>query len=527
MNRSLRRKQQKQKNGKSVEQPLSSALTGLSDSQLSSLHELGNKSVQAFQAGDLPATEYFCQKALSLYSGYAMAWALLSNVSYRRQNYPQAAAQMKKSLDIFPRVAERWMSYSVALKNCHQYDEALVAIEKALKLDPNSPKSLNNKATLLNEIGEVDEAKKVMFRLLQKHPTYGKPYFNFATLHSFSSDDKYSERFERLSHSLDRLKSDEDKRHACFALGKYFEDIGKFQEAFKFFNLGNELSNQGVDYSVEADLNYLEEIKKIYISKGSWMSKYQKNSSSSDMPLYIIGMPRSGTSLVEQILASHKDVYGAGELTILPKLHRKLNIALGNQERDEVNTNKNVEIVSQLSEELFRYMRGLDANTRYVTDKLPMNFLALGAKHVLAPNAKVIHCTRDPIDTCLSNYKKLFEGKLYFTNSLSDLGKYYLGYLEIMEHWRNVLPTQNFIEINYEKLISSTETEIRRLLEFLDLNWDDACLEFHKHKRAVHTASTNQVRQPIYKSSIGQYERYGDLLNPLLKELEPLMKPDV
>ena len=347
-------------------------------------------------------------------------------------------------------------------------------------------------------------------------------------MHKFVDGDRYCKLFEKLDENVEKLSSVGDRRNAYFALGKYFEDISNYQKAFDRYCRANELSNVGTQYSVATDLEKMKKLQTAFSKNGSWLSGFSELASPSDLPVYIVGMPRSGTTLIEQILSSHPEIHGAGELKVLSELNTRLrkvsNDWEGLQSIEAPNRDQIGAEIANCATELVHYMESLSPGAKHVIDKMPTNFLALGAKSLMLPNAKVIHCTRNPVDTCFSIFKRQYENKLQFSSSLKDLGKFYSGYIELMDHWKKVLPADQFFEISYEEVVADVETKAREIIAFIGVQWDSACLEFYNNKRAVNTASTSQVRQPIYTSSVGMHQRYGELLQPLLDEVKNVVK---
>jgi hypothetical protein len=240
----------------------------------------------------------------------------------------------------------------------------------------------------------------------------------------------------------------------------------------------------------------------------------------SDLPIFVLGMPRSGTTLVEQIIASHPDVHGAGELLDLQSITRRVVSGTGGfpgniLALDSVAMNK-------WADDYVAGLRKHSPDARYITDKMPNNFWFVGLIHLMLPNARIIHVKRNPVDTCLSCFTKLFSGTLNQTYDLSELGRYYVDYSRLMDHWRKVLPAGAFLDVQYEDVIADQETEARRMIDFCGLDWNDACIDFYKNKRSVGTASVTQVRRPIYKSSVERWRHYEKFLGPLLDTLGDL-----
>ena len=301
-----------------------------------------------------------------------------------------------------------------------------------------------------------------------------------------------------------------DRMRLEFALGKAWMDVGVGGRAFAHLNSGNRLRRASFSYDVDADVARMDATAAAVGPE--LMGRHAGAGDPSDLPIFIVGMPRSGTTLIEQILASHPDVHGGGELTQLGAL-------LGGAEYPGLASRLTGERLAQLGRAYSEQIAALAPGRRRVTDKTPANFLHAGLIHLMAPNARIIHCVRDPRDTCLSCYTTLFASGQRFAYDLAELGTYYRGYAALMDHWRARLPPDRFTEVRYEDVVADLEGEARRLVAFCGLEWDDACLDFHTTRRQVRTASANQVRQPLYRRSVGRWERYADHLGPLTAAL--------
>ena len=303
-----------------------------------------------------------------------------------------------------------------------------------------------------------------------------------------------------------------------FSLGKAYADLGQNERSFRHFLVGNALKRRDTAYDEPAMLGFFDRVRAAFTP--ALMQSKAGLGDPSTVPVFIVGMPRSGTTLVEQILASHPNVFGAGEredftraVDSLPSLNDG---SLGFPEA-----------VPALSGETLRqlgagYLAGIAAaapDAARITDKMPGNFPYVGLIHLTLPNARIIHLRRDPIDTCLSCFSILFAVGQPQTYDLAELGRYYRAYAALMQHWRRVLPAGVMLEVQYEDVVADVAQQARRIVAHCGLPWDDACLAFHRTQRPVRTASAAQVRQEIYPTSVGRWRRYGDLLQPLIKEL--------
>jgi hypothetical protein len=305
-----------------------------------------------------------------------------------------------------------------------------------------------------------------------------------------------------------------------YALGKSYDDIKSYDQAFDFYIKGAAIKRGKIKYSNEEETSRIDAIINIVDKK--FIEKFsQEDMNPSSLPIFIIGMPRSGTTLTEQIIASHPKVFGAGELDYFMHMIQ------------EKGTEKNGGYPYKLKDltqadmrtwgnEYIRKLRLKHKDKKFITDKMPANYLNLGLIHIILPHAKIIHVKRNPIDTCISCFTHLFNRNQDATYDLAEVGRHYANYARLMEHWRQVLPKDSFFEVQYEAIVDDIEKETRKILEYCNLPWDPSCLNFYELKRNVRTASMTQVRQPIYNSSVERWRHYEKKIGPLLKELDGL-----
>ncbi len=336
-------------------------------------------------------------------------------------------------------------------------------------------------------------------------------YRQLASLKKFSEYDHDVKAMEEAWATPDL--SDEQRMQLAFGLGKSFDDLRRYEKAFRFFSAGNDIKRGTYNFSVEHAENNFGMIKKLFTI--DMFADHRLAGASDETPIFILGMPRSGTSLVEQILASHPKVHGGGELDYLKNVVFHLNKSYKGIFTDVINQAR----INQFSNAGTKYIKMIRAHSnfaRFITDKMPENFRFIGIIKLMLPNAKIIHCRRNPMDTCLSIFKNLFTGDgLLYTNNLRELGQYYKLYGDLMSYWHSVLP--GFIyDIQYEDVVANQEKQSRALLEHCGLEWDDACVEFHKTNQPVQTLSSAQVRRPIYNDSVQAWKRYEKWLTPLL-----------
>ncbi|MBV8538494.1 MAG: sulfotransferase, partial [Alphaproteobacteria bacterium] len=332
----------------------------------------------------------------------------------------------------------------------------------------------------------------------------------------FAADDPHLAAMREMAKDLDSFDA-EARSDLHFALGKALGDVGDYAGSFRHLIDGNALKRRGVAYNEAAVLEFLKSLALVFTRE--MIAGRQGRGNPSQLPVFIVGMPRSGTTLIEQILASHPQVFGGGELSAFSDVMATftgLDEALAGADP--------VAADAALRDVGTRYVdavKPLAPGALRITDKMPANFRLAGLIHLALPNARIIHARRNPIDTCLSCFGRAFTGDQPFTYDLAELGRYYRAYDGLMAHWRSVLPERNFLEVTYEEVVGDLEGQARRIVAHCGLDWDEACLQFHRTERLVRTASATQVRQPIYKTSVGRWRAYGELLRPLLTALGP------
>jgi hypothetical protein len=302
-----------------------------------------------------------------------------------------------------------------------------------------------------------------------------------------------------------------DRATLHFGLGKAFLDIGDSERAFRHYNVGNRLKRSTFAYDPDANARWMTRIAEVFSS--ALLATKADMGAHSDLPVFVVGMPRSGTTLIEQILASHPMVHGAGELKRLQTLVDGIEgfpVSVTNLARTQFEA---------LGHAYLAFVKPTADGRRRVVDKMPSNFLHAGLIRFILPDARIIHCRRDPADTCLSCYTKLFAGEQAFAYDQTELGQFHRSYQALTTHWRETLPASHFLEVGYEAVVDDVEAQARRMLEFLGLPWNDSVLRFHETERPVRTASVNQVRQPIYRTSAGRWRKHAAHLQPLLAAL--------
>lgn len=387
--------------------------------------------------------------------------------------------------------------------------QARAKYERALELAPNSPQALAGYAALLEEHGEIERAEVLLQRAIDAAPKSGALYMALSNLRTGAVTDEHLARLEEVSteerRPVDRIAID-------YALGNI---LAKRDPRRSFEHLVNAGRARRVVQIYDESVN----LNSFNLLTGTFTAEFIRTREGqghpSARPIFIFGMPRSGTTLTEQILASHPLVHPGGELGLLGTVVDQV-IGRGRATTPEQMSAATTEQFREIGRRYSEALREISDDKPYTTDKLPNNFKYAGLIHLALPGAKMIHTRRDILDVCVSCFSINFAAVgLAFTNDLGELGRYARGYLDVMQHWRGALPPGAMLELDYEETIAHFEATVRRVLDFCGLDWDDRCLEFYKTKRPVKTASVTQVRKPLYSGSVGRAAIYGDLLQPL------------
>lgn len=434
-----------------------------------------------------------------------------STILRRLGRFEEAVADARRAVAAAPENGEAQNILGEALQAHDKTEEALAAFDRAAQLPGfGREKALINRGILLMEQGDRAGAKSVFEQVLEQYPRSASAWFNLADLHSFAPGDPAIPAMEALL-APGGVQVQMDRTALHFAIGKAWMDAGDAERAFTHLDAGNRQKRATFAYDADAIDHWLSDI--ISAFPAEFFARPRAATTGSDLAVFVVGMPRSGTTLIEQILASHPAVCGAGELTTLQALTQQgggyPGIAQQLTAENEVT----------LGERYLDVTRPLAGNHRRLVDKMPSNFLFAGLIHRILPDARIVHVRRDPVDTCLSCYTKLFTREQLFSYDQTELARFYLGYERLMAHWREVLPADRFLEVRYEDVVADIEPEARRLIDFCGLDWSPACLDFHATARTIRTASLNQVRRPLYSSSIGRWRAYAYHLGPLLEGL--------
>ena len=384
-------------------------------------------------------------------------------------------------------------------------DEAKNLFVKALKIDNKIIPAKISLAGYYEQSGNFKEAKKIYHEVLEINPNYTIADKSLSLIHKYSSSDSHIKTMEE---KLKKNTDEEGAQRLNFALGKAYEDTRNFEKSFKFYETANKIQKGKTTFNINNEIKYFDKIEKIFKDKNiNPLKDYGQKI------IFILGMPRSGTTLAEQILSSHTNVYGAGELNFL---REAINSELSDKNGE---FNLSTENLQNAKDHYLEKIKIFKNEKMYLIDKAPLNFKWIGFIYLLFPNSKIIHCKRNAMDVCWSNYKNSFASKLMdYTYDFNDLATFYKAYDSSMKFWEKDSRI-NIFDLVYEDLIDDKLVQTKRLLEFCDLDWDENCLSFHKNKKAVSTASLAQVRQPIYNSSVEKWKSYSKDLEILRKNL--------
>src|SRR5882757_6264887 len=465
---------------------------------------LNNLGASLSYLGRYEEAEQYFRQSMAIKPNYANPYSNLGNLLRQKSSLPDAEVFLRRALKLKPNYTEARINLGLTLLFLGRLRDARACFAKALKAAPSNVQALLGMAQLATLEGRFDEADTTLERIVELDPKMPAAWAAMTLTRKMTNAD--GGWFKRAGEIATSGLLPLEEASLRFAMGKYCDDVNDFEQAFANFKRGNELMKTAAeDYDRHEYSHLVDELIRVYSRDA--ISKIGAAGSSSTKPVFVVGMPRSGTSLAEQIIAAHPAAYGAGELGFWAALIAKdpaltLGI-LGEPTRPKV------------AEEYLRILEGRSANASRVVDKAPVNSDFLGLIYAVFPNARVIYMQRDPIDTCLSCYFQQFLTGLNFTFDLSDLVHYYREHQRIMAHWRAVLPPGFILDVPYEELVADQETWSRKMLNFIGLEWDARVLEFHKNKRQVTTSSAWQVRQKIYKSSVARWHNYENFIGPL------------
>ena len=510
------------------------------------------RTADALLANDLGLAERLCRDFLKREPRNVAAIRLLAEVGVRLGRFDEAEDLLAYCLELAPDFHLARHSFANLLFRQLRYREALIEIERILGPEPNRPMHLLLKAAILAQIGESEAAIKIYDAVSNQYPgqarlhlnrghalktvgkqaeavaayrtaismqpDLGEAYWSLSNLKTFEFDDADIVRMRAGLESS--VAEQEDFVHLSFALGKALEDKGEFDESYRHYSKGNAARRRTVHWDADAHHADIERIAAFFGPE--FLDSRRGAGNPSPAPIFIVGMPRAGSTLLEQILASHSEVEGTMELPDIMAIARQLSPA---RPRGSASgypaalarlTRADLEAIGSRYLERTALIR---SGAPYFIDKMPNNFAHIGLIHLILPNAKVLDARRHPMACCFSVFKQLFAHGQTFSYSLEEIGRYYRDYVGLMSHWDSVLPGR-VLRVDYEAVVEDTEEQVRRMLEYCGLEFERGCLEFYRTERTIRTASSEQVRQPIYRSAVDQWRFYEAHLGPLKESLE-------
>jgi tetratricopeptide (TPR) repeat protein len=430
----------------------------------------------------------------------------LGNLLRLQGNFVDAEKLLRYALKLNPRFVDARVNLGLTLALLNRLNDANSHFQRVVKIEPRNADALYGLALVARFEGRFDEAGAMLERTLKIRPNMPSALSSIAGIRKMTpADAAWLERAEEIAGSGIAPMDESELR---FAIGKYYDDVEDFEQAFQSYERGNDLLKPlAGNYDRDARTRFVDELTRFRTQMT--VDHLQNGSSDSMKPVFVVGMPRSGTSLVEQIVASHPSAKGAGELEFWNDAIREHGAALHQSELDQPTRRK-------LADSYLRSLEVRSGDAIRVVDKMPANSDHLGIIHSVFPRARIIYVQRDPIDACLSCYFQKFTAALTYTMDLSDLAHYYREHCRLMAHWRAVLPPGSILDVPYAELVADQEAWSRKIVAFLGLEWQEQCLHFHKTKRSAVTASFWQVRQKIFKNSVGRWRNYQRFIKPLL-----------
>jgi tetratricopeptide (TPR) repeat protein len=524
--------------------------------ELSTPHSDLVKAAACLRKKELPEAERLTRAILKQDPGDPTAIRMLAAIGMELGRFDDAINLLERCLELAPEFHLARQNYAVALSRRQRFDEALAEVDKLFVAEPNNPSYLLLRGTFLVQkgdhapalelyerflaqypqqsgaqmnyghtlktVGRLDEAIRAYHKAIELRPQTGEAYWSLANLKTVRFEDADINDMQR---QIDEDGGDpDDQSHLLFALGKAMEDRGDFDAAFDYYARGNAL--RGRRHRHHARINVFDTARQIKTLDAKFFEERRGWGCPAPDPIFIVGLPRAGSTLLEQILASHSQVEGTSELPDIIAISRRL----GRKSRSNPASDY-PEILRTLDADAVRELgAGYLASTRvqrhgkpFFIDKMPNNFKHIGLIHLILPEAKIIDARRHPMAGCFSCFKQLFAHGQTFTYSLRDLGYYYRDYVRLMDHWDSVLPGR-VLKVQYEDMVADTENQIRRLLDYCGLPFEDECLRFYETERAIRTPSSEQVRQPVYTEGLEQWRNFEPHLGPLKDALGPLLE---
>jgi len=447
------------------------------------------------------------EEGVSINPNFGMIYNNMGLLVYKNKNkinIDRAENLYKKAILIDNKIPEPHNNLGNLYNFKDKTKDAINCYKKAIEINPKFSYAHHNIGTCYVTIGKFQEAKKHFKESIKLNPNFFTTHRSLSRIIKYKDNDEHFIQMIKLYKDIDAIDFDK-KIELGYALGKAYADTKDFDKSFIHYNEANLLQRKKINFSIQTEEKNFEKIKNTFNKE--LFDSFKDNGYADKSPIFIVGMPRSCTTLVEQILSSHHQVYGAEEVEFIPSLFKK-------------NLNLNKDELNKIGKEYIAMMDDISKNSPITTDKLPINFLYIGFIKLILPKSKIVHCFRNPKDNCLSIFKNQFSsGQIKFAYDINEIVEYYELYRYLMLYWKDILP--DFIyDIKYEDLISNTKKQVKNLLKYCNLSWDDNCLNFYNNIRPIKTASDTQVRNKIYNTSINYWKNYEKYLGTKLNKLK-------
>ncbi len=513
------------------------------------------RAIRSFNQGKTGQAERLCRQFLHEHPTHVTAIRLLAEIGLRVGVLVDAERLLQRCLELAPDFDLARVSYAKVLSRREKLEQALAEADRLLAAEPEKPAYLALRASILVRMGDFEQSIRCYEHILKRfpeqpgillsyghalktvgrheaaieayqgayglRPSFGDAYWSLANLKTYRfSDDELQGMRAELER---RAGTHEDFYHLCFALGKALEDRGEYDDAFRYYELGNGIKARLTGYDADDITRFVRRMRAACPAE-LFTAKQGQGCPAPD-PIFIVGLPRSGSTLLEQILASHSQVDGTKELIQILAIARRLG---GNKKKSDPSrypdnlAELDAETLRELGEEYIDRTRVQRGQAPFFIDKMPNNFLHIGLIALILPKARIIDARRHPMAACFSGFTQLFARGQSFTYGLQNIGRYYRDYVDLMDHWDRVLPGK-VLRVRYEDMVTDTEPQVRRLLEYCGLEFEDDCLRFYQTDRAVRTASSEQVRQPIYQGAIAHWKHFEGHLDELRQALGPVL----
>ena len=468
----------------------------------------------AYQSiGDLKLAKETFLKGYKMDSNNIAIMNNLANVYKNIGEIEQSEDLFKKIIKKKPDYVNAYVNYGNLKRDNNDFQFAIDLYSKALEINPQIPTILYSLALAYQGLGKFDLAIDYAKKTLKIEPRFTQADMLISQSKKYQDKDSHYEEMNSKKDNL--ILNDDQKTNLFFALAKAEEDMGLIEKSFNNLDLANTIRRKSLNFNINNETNFFDQLKNIF-SKAKFDTNITDTINKKKI-IFILGMPRSGTSLTEQIITSHSCVFGAGELPQLSRIVKtKLMMNDDLSEESISNLFSNEEFVNELRADYHDFLKRFNASEPFITDKAPLNFRWIGFIKILFPNSKIIHCSRNAKDNCLSIFKNFFEGGLDFGYNQKELGTYYNLYLDLMRFWKEKFPNSIY-DAQYEKIIEDPENEIKKMIKFCNLDWEENCLKFYNNKTPIKTLSTAQARKPIYKSSKNSFEKFAAYLTDLNK----------